>query len=70
MANRSYTHCFSCGEKLEVRNGQKYCSSLATGESVSQFDVRGCYYTWNTHPSNGGRTLEQTLGRIKKKETD
>ena len=48
----SVNKCFQCGSALEERKGYVYCTKPNTGISVSMYDVRTCYYTWNTHPKN------------------
>ena len=44
--------CFKCGSPLEIRNGYTYCTKPFSGKSVSMFDIKGCYYTWNTDGKN------------------
>ena len=69
---KKYKKCFHCGSKLETRNGGNYCTHPTTGASVSMFDIRGCYYTWNTDPRNGGhfRTSDEILASIKKETSN
>jgi len=67
---KKYKNCFHCGYKLEVRNGENYCTQPIRGSSVSASDIHGCYYTWNTDPRNGGMTSAEIWEQAKEEKSN